>query len=269
MTATSLDLIEASPLPRHEAIRLLTSATGHGRPEILCGVDVTDSQALSFKALEARRICGEPLQYIEGDVPFGGASIAVDKRALIPRPETEEMFHLACGLADRPERVVDLCTGSGNLAVALAAEFPDAQVWATELSTDAATLARVNVERNAVTVTVLEGDLFGPLPNELRGRVDLLVSNPPYLAEAELAALPDDVRREPQGALVGGPLGNEIIESIARQAPTWLAPEGVVVCEISEFDAAQTVALFGHMDAEVRTDMFGKHRFVVAHARVE
>lgn len=269
MTAASLDLIEASQLPRHEAIRLLVSATGHGRSAILAGTEVTDAQASSFKVLEARRINGEPLQYIEGDVPFAGASIAVDERALIPRPETEEMFHLACDLADGPKRIVDLCTGSGNLAVALAAAFPDAQVWATELSTDAATLARTNVERNAVTAMVLDGDLFAPLPNELRGRVDLLVSNPPYLAEAEMAGLPDDVRREPEGALVGGPRGTEIIERIAQQAPAWLAPTGVLVCEISEFDATQTVELFGHMDAEVRIDMFGKQRFVVAHARVE
>ncbi|MGI9529918.1 MAG: peptide chain release factor N(5)-glutamine methyltransferase [Acidimicrobiia bacterium] len=269
MSAPSLDLIEASPLPRHEAIRLLVSATGHHRSALIAGTEVTETQASSFKTLEARRIDGEPLQYIEGDVPFGGASIAVDERALIPRPETEEMFHLACGLADAPERIVDLCTGSGNLAVALATAFPDAQVWATELSTDAANLARTNVERNDVTATVLDGDLFAPLPSELRGRVDLLVSNPPYLAEAEMAGVPEDVRREPDSALVGGPLGTEIIERLAHEAPAWLAPNGVLVCEISEFDATRTVGLFGHMDAAVQTDMFGKDRFVVAHARVE
>lgn len=269
MSVTSLDLIEASPLPRHETIRLLVSATGYGRSAILARTELTDTQASSYRALEARRAGGEPLQYIEGDVPFGPASITVDQRALIPRPETEEMFHLAGGLVGAPVRIVDLCTGSGNLAVAFAIAFPDADVWATEISPDAADLARTNVERNEVNVSILDGDLFAPLPDDLRGRVDLLVSNPPYLSEAELADIPEDVQREPVAALVGGRRGNEIIERIAAGATEWLAPGGVLICEISEFDSARTIELFADLDAEVRFDMFGKHRFVVAHARVE
>lgn len=269
MNSTSVERIEASQLPRHEAIRLLVSATGQGRSAIVAGTALTDGQASCFEALEARRISGEPLQYIEGDVPFGPASIRVDARALIPRPETEEMFHLACGLVHEPRVIVDLCTGSGNLAVALAAAFPDARVCATEISPDAANLARANIERNGVEATILDGDLFAPLPDELRGRVDLIVSNPPYLSEAELAGVHEDVRWEPATALVGGPLGTEIIERIVDEAPSWLAPTGAMICEISEFDSARTLGLFSPMDAEVRFDMFGKHRFVVAHARVE
>ena len=269
MSPTSGELTKASRLPAHEAIRLLVSATGYARPDIVAGTTLTDAQVSVYRAFEERRVKGEPLQYIEGDVPFGSVSIRVDKRALIPRPETEEMFHVARDLADDPAIIVDLCTGSGNLAVALAAAFPNARVYATEISPDAARLARANVEGNGVDATILDGDLFGPLPAEIRGRIDLIVSNPPYLSEAELVDVPQDVQWEPAMALVGGPLGTEVLERIARVAPSWLAPSGVMVCEISEFDSTRTLGLFSTMDAALHLDMYGKHRFVVAHARFE
>lgn len=269
MRSTSGELIKASQLPEHEAIRLLASATGYGRPDIVVGTALTDAQVSVYRALEERRLSGEPIQYIEGEVPFGSVSIRVDDRVLIPRPETEEMFHLACDLVDDPAIIVDLCTGSGNLAVALAAAFPHATVYGTEISPDAALLARANVESNGVDATILDGDLFDPLPSEIRGRIDLIVSNPPYLSEADLADVPSDVQWEPATALVGGPLGTEVLERIAHGAPLWLAPRGAVVCEISEFDSNRTIGLFSSMDADVHLDLYGKHRFVVAHARIE
>jgi len=269
MTTTSWELIAASQLPEHEAIRLLVLATGRRRSEVVTGTEVTDIQRAAFDATVLRRANGEPLQYIEGNVPFGTVSIRVDERALIPRPETEEMLHLAIGLARNPTVIVDLCTGSGNLAVALGAAFAGAQVYATEISPEAACLARENAERNGVDVAILEGDLFEPLPEELRGRVDLLVSNPPYLSEAELSSVPADVQREPVSALVAGPTGTETTRRIADEVPTWLTSTGVAVCEISEFHPARSAGLFSSMDTELRLDMYGKNRFVVARPRNE
>lgn len=269
MTATARAVIEASELPEHEAIRLLTAVTGLNRAVILTDTTITDDQREAFDELVERRLGGEPLQYIEGEVPFGSVVLKVDERVLIPRPETEELLHLAIDLADDPSVIVDLCTGSGNLAVALAASFPDAQVFATDIAPAAAEAARENARLNGVAVTVLDGDLFGPLPADIRGRVDLVVANPPYLSEDELADVPGDVSREPKLALVGGEAGPEIVERIANDVATWLKPAGVVLCEISEFDAQQTLGLFDLLAAELRTDMFGKDRFVVAHARVE
>lgn len=269
MTATARAVIEASELPEHEAIRLLKVVSGLDRSMILTGATITNDQREAFDELEERRLRGEPLQYIEGEVPFGSVVVKVDDRVLIPRPETEELLHHAVDLAENPEVIVDLCSGSGNLAVALAARFPKARVLATEIAPAAAELARENAEINGVAVTVLEGDLFGPLPDDIRGRVDLIVANPPYLSEPELAGVSPDVGREPRLALVAGETGREVVERIASDVASWLAPGGVFMCEISEFDAQRTVALFDRLDVDLRRDMFGKNRFVVGHARVE
>ena len=269
MSADSRALVARSDLPEHEALRLLVAASGHGRSSLLAGTPVTDDERDAFRTLERRRLEGEPLQYIEGEVAFGPVVLTVDERALIPRPETEELFHLVVDLVDDPAVIVDLCTGSGNLAIALAATFPEADVYATEISPAAADLARENVTNNRVDVTILEGDLFAPLPSGIRGRVDLVVSNPPYLSEAELAEVPSDVAAEPQLALMGGTRGTEIVERIADRVSAWIGPDGVVACEISEFAADSTLGLFASVDATVVRDMFGKDRFVFGHARVE
>lgn len=263
------EVVRSSSLPDHEARRLVSLVTGCSL-SALVGDPVLDAEQFErFRRLEARRLAGEPLQYVEGDVPFGPASIRVDPRVLIPRPETEELFELARAAVERPAVVVDLCTGSGNLAVALAMTFPDADVYATDVSEDAIDVARANASANGVDVTFGVGDLFAPLPSTLVGRVELLVANPPYLARAELADVPDDVLREPSGALVAGPTGLEIVARIAADIGPWLAPGAVVMLEVSEFHAARAAALFADLGGEVRTDLFGSDRFVVGHARVE
>ncbi len=137
-----------------------------------------------FNGFVARRRSEEPLQYIEGTASFGPIEVTVDPRVLIPRPETEQLFELARDAVDRPKVIIDLCTGSGNLAIALKATFPNAIVYATDLSSDAVDVARANARRAGLDVSVFHGDLFEPLPDHLAGRVDLIVSNPPYIAEA-------------------------------------------------------------------------------------
>jgi len=264
-TVSSVELLAAVPsLPRHEAERLLMTVTGRSRGEIVVGVEVDAPARERFLALARRRLDGEPLQYLEGVIPFGPAEIAVDPRVLIPRPETEELFELAAGLAADPRLVVDLGTGSGALAVALAMTFPGAEVHAVDVSPDAAAVAAANAARNSVAVAVHVGDLFSPLPAVLTGRVDLLVANPPYVAVDELASLPAEVREhEPLVALVGGRRGTEIIERIGAGAARWLAPGGIAVCEIGETQAVAARAAFAELGGTVRRDLAGRPRFVV------
>jgi release factor glutamine methyltransferase len=266
---TSAELIGGTDLPRHEAVRLLVAATNRSRLDLHFSGDLGPDEVDRFRTLVDRRRAGEPLQYLEGDTVFGPATLNVDPRVLIPRPETEEMLELAAELVPRPHVIVDLCTGSGNLAVALAMIHPGARVVATDISPDAIDVARANAARNEVDVELLVGDLFEPLPPELRTRIDLLVANPPYLAEHELAHVPDDVAREPTGALVGGPRGDEVVARIGATAVDWLVPGGVVVCEISEFDAERSVGHFASLDGVVHRDLFGKDRFVVGRRRFE
>jgi release factor glutamine methyltransferase len=262
----STDLISSiGDLPRHEVERLLIKATGLTRTELLLGATVSDAEAAEFADLVERRRGGEPLQYIEGRIPFGPIEVSVDRRVLIPRPETEQLFEVAAGAVTEPRVIVDLCTGSGNLAIALKHEFPDAVVYATDCSEDAVAVARANAAAAGLDVTVLHGDLFEPLPPHLRGRVDLLVANPPYVSEAELAGLPAEVRaHEPHTALIAGPTGDEVVARIAGEVAEWLCPDGVVVCEISEFRGAAAAELFAALGGGVRHDLSGKERFVVA-----
>ena len=255
-------------LPDHEVRRLLVAATGRHWTDLILGVDLDAGEVDRFNDFVERRRSEEPLQYIEGTASFGPIEVMVDPRVLIPRPETEQLFKLACDAVDRPKVIVDLCTGSGNLAIALKATFPNAIVYATDLSSDAVDLARQNARRAGLDVTVLHGDLFEPLPNHLTGRVDLIVSNPPYIAEHELSDLPVDVRdHEPVTALIAGPVGDEILKRVANSASEWLSPVGVIACEISEFHGDAVAEHFSALDGEIRIDLSGKDRFVIGSRR--
>ncbi len=264
----SRDVLSAvGDLPEHEAIRLLVTATGRTRSEVLLGFDVSPQERKTFASCVERRLRDEPLQYIEGTVDFGTVELLVDDRVLVPRPETEYLFELVTALIEDPAVIVDLCTGSGNLALALAAAHPDAEVYAVDLSPDAADVARSNAGANKLNVNVLVGDLFDPLPESLRGRVDLVVSNPPYLATRDLAGLPPEVLAEPEMALVSGPRGDEVLGRIAQQAGDWLAPGGLIACEISEFHGDRIAAIFQDYDAKVRQDLSGRDRYVIGSLR--
>ncbi len=237
-----------SALPPHERRRLL--ALGHDDPE----------------ELARRRLAGEPLQYLEGTAAFTDFDVIVDSRVLIPRPETEGLFDLVVRElgGDSPSVVVELGTGSGAIAIALARRFADAAVHATDISEDALDVARHNARRLGVDISFHRGDLFAALPGALRGRVDLLVSNPPYVAEHEWKLLPPDVRREPRAALIAGPRGTEVLERIASGAPEWMAPGGLVACEIGETQGEVVREAFAALgDARIRPDLAGCDRYVV------
>jgi release factor glutamine methyltransferase len=239
-----------SQLPAHEARRLRA---------------VAGSEA-GFEELVARRGAGEPLQYLEGTVQFGPLELLVDRRALIPRPETELLWEMAAQQVVSPTLIVDLCTGSGNLALALKQTFPAAQVYATDISEDALSLAEENASRTGLEVDFLKGDLFEPLAPDLRGRVDLLVANPPYVSETEFADLPTEVRdHEPYQALVAGPSGDEVVRRIIEEAPGWLGEDGVLLCEISEsLLPLPPGGGWGEGSLEVRPDLTGRARILVA-----
>ncbi len=234
-----------------------------------------------------RRIAGEPLQYVLGSWSFCGIDLLVDRRVLIPRPETEVVAQVAIaevarlgqqvGKADpwtgvlTSYAVVDLGTGSGALAIALAYALPEAEVWATDVDPDALAVARANVAgagSPCVRVRLAEGSWFATLPDELRGRLLLVVANPPYLAEAELAGLDRQVAGwEPVGALVSGPTGLEAFEAILASAPEWLDPSGTVVLELAPDQVEAVTALAraaGFRAVEVHRDLAGRDRVLVA-----
>jgi len=235
-------------IPPHELSRLEAIA-GPSRP---------------LEELVARRVGGEPLQYIEGSAPFATLDLIVDERVLVPRPETEGLFDIATKMVRNPEVIVDLCTGSGALALALKNAFPSAAVFATEISEDAIAVAMENKSRNHLDVYLARGDLFDPLPASLLGEVDLLVANPPYVSEREFEALPDDVKREPKIALVAGWTGLEVIQEIGASAARWLRPGGVLVCEIGERQGVSAAISFLDLPTVVRQDLTGRDRYLVA-----
>jgi release factor glutamine methyltransferase len=239
--------------------------------------------------LVERRIAGEPLQYVLGSWSFRGLDLMVDRRVLIPRPETEQVVEVALEEAERrglrrsrrrhltlvdvePTAVVaDIGTGSGAIALALDAELPDVTVWATDVSPDALDVARANIAGcAAIRVRTAVGSWFDALPDELRGRLELIVSNPPYVAEPEVPELPQEVAGyEPRGALVSGPTGLEALEHLLTHAREWLRPDGTLVCELAphQSDAIVERALaLGWAEAFVRADLAGRDRVLVARA---
>lgn len=242
VSGSNLDL-----LPAHERRRLLASG--------LSDVEV----------LARRRLEGEPLQYLEGTAPFLDFEVVVDRRVLIPRPETEHLFELALSLADGPSVVVDLGTGSGVLALAAARAFPRAAVHAVDVDAGALAVAGENARRLGVSVELHHGDLFDPLPSALRGVIDLVVSNPPYVADGEWPSLPVDVRHEPPVALMGGHDGTEVLKRIAGAVREWVRPNGLVVCEMGEEHGRAMREAFGAIGSvSIHQDPAGRDRYVAA-----
>ena len=223
--------------PEQELRWIIEQATGRSPSEQVAALDapVTEREANHYDDMVARRVGGEPLQYVLGRWGFRTLDLLVDRRVLIPRPETEGVAgHALAALAalDHPGRVVDLGTGSGAIALSLAAErWPHVEVWATDASADALAVARANLAalgRRAAVVRLVEGDWYAALPVDLRGRVDVIVSNPPYVAASD--SLPPAVADwEPTSALIPGPTGLEHIDIIIDQAWEWLTTEGVLV----------------------------------------
>ena len=258
-------LLKTSKLPRHEAERLLQSVTGITRAALF-DVDLDAGQVSDYQVLAGRRSAGEPLQYVEGSAAFGPIEVAVDPRVLIPRPETEQVWERAMALlGDGPCRVVDLCTGSGCIALATKKRRPDDIVVGTDVSAPALDVAKTNAAALDLSVEFLQGDLFGALSDDLAGRVDLIVTNPPYVSPREWNKLPHDVRdHEPRSALVADENGLAFYRRLANEADGWLSAGGAIVAEIGETQGDAVKSLFVGWSVEIERDLADRDRILVA-----
>ena len=262
--------------PAVDARRLVERASGLDGGELVGHLDdvVPRRAGAHLAAMVERRAAGEPLQYVVGGWGFRRLDLLVDRRVLIPRPETEQVVEVAVGelgrlAGDGVSTVVDLGTGSGAIALSLAVEVLTAHVWGTDASADALAVARANIAgigRPGARVRLVEGDWFAALPPELAGAVDLVVANPPYVAAGD--ELPAEVADwEPVSALVAGPSGLEHLERIVAEAPCWLATPGALVVELAPHQAAAVAYVARHAgfaEVEVRPDLAGRDRMVVA-----
>lgn len=245
------------------------------RPE----VELDAAQTAALSAMRERRAAGEPLQYILGSWDFHGLTLKTDPRALIPRPETEGLVeHLLQIFAScpRPVRVLDVGTGSGNIAVALAKCLPEARVTAVDISSGALALARENAAQAGVAerIDFILADLLTWLadgPGEDGPLFDIVAANPPYIPTGDLPSLPPEVLREPLRALDGGPDGLRYIRHIIAAAPAYLAAGGRLALEIGDGQADAVQSLLqsrgAYDDVNVLPDYTGTGRTVVATRR--
>jgi len=249
---------------------LIAHSLGMKRLDLYLDLDrpLTEAQLADLRPLVKRRAGREPLQYITGSTEFYGLALKVDARALIPRHETEELIELIVErLNTPPARILDLGTGSGAIALALATKYPEAEVTAIDQSAEALALAT----ENAVTldlaerVTFLEGSWFEPLSGDTQ--FDLIVSNPPYLTEAEMqTAEPEVISHEPHKALVSGSDGLDDLRIILGAAPKYLADGGLLAMEtgIAQEEAIATMALKASLNGQNIEDLSGRPRFFFA-----
>jgi release factor glutamine methyltransferase len=246
-----------------EARWLLEAATGEAIAELYARSEELPGPVVE-RALEltGRRSSGEPLQYVTGVAGFRRLELAVGPGVLIPRPETEIVAERAMHRLPFGGTIVDVGTGSGAIALSIADERPDARVYATEISEAALEWAHRNGATLHLSIRLVRGNLFEGLPAELAGELDVVVSNPPYVAVSEADALPPEVvDHEPAEALFAGEEGFEVIADIAKRARRWLAPGGWLILEmgfaqseavlrlLTDFDYAQVAAhpdLSGH-----------------------
>lgn len=251
-----------SPVPTAE--RLLSHVLGTDRTGMYAREGLTSREAKLFGRALCRRCVGEPLQHVTGEQGFRRLNLRVRPGVFVPRPETEILVQVALdGLTEtQTPAVVDVATGSGAVALAIKDERPDATVYAIDLSSEAVALARQNAEALDLPVTVFEGDLLSPLPGDLRGALDAVVCNPPYVSLEARDSLPPDVLAEPQLAVFGG---IDIYERLFQQAFASLRPGGLVAVEIEESTSgpvSEAAEHRGFAELSVRRDLTGRDRVV-------
>lgn len=257
--------------PRRSAEWLLSTATGLSRVELYAFHDrpLTPEERDVLRESVKLRAQGQPLQYVTGEMPFRHLIMHVRPGVLIPRPETEVLVDVALDGLPSGATVIDLCTGSGCIALAIAQERPDVELYATDISSAAVSIVAENAARlgYADRVSPSVGDLFEPLPTTLRGAVDLVVANPPYVPTELLGELPEEVAGfEPRLALDGGPDGLVVARRIWQQAPEWLKRGGRIALELHERNAADAAKEVVELYREVRVvaDLNGRDRVLTA-----
>jgi release factor glutamine methyltransferase len=256
--------------PRLNAEHLLAHVLGRTRMELYLEFErpLNESELAPLRELVRRRGEGEPLQHLLGTVEFCGQTFLCDKRAMVPRPETEQLVELL-GPEIRGRKsdvsILDVGTGSGVIALSLAGKFPEAKVFAVDVSQDALGLARENAERLALTGRVQFSQ--GNLLEKITERFDLIVANLPYIAMQDRQLLAPEVLRDPSVALFGGEHGDELVRKLIDQAPSHLQPGGLLALEIG---IGQAEALCDRLrqknynDIEAKKDYAGIPRFLLA-----
>jgi release factor glutamine methyltransferase len=275
---TEARLSAVSDSPATETRWIIERASGYEGVEFVRGLDenVTERGMHFHDLMVERRLSGEPLQYVLGRWAFRTLDLFVDPRVLIPRPETEMVAGIAINAAKAMRSngsdrltVVDLGTGSGAIGLSVAVEVERADVWITDNSIEALNVARSNlvgIGRAATRVRTVEGSWFEALPSEILGSIDIVVSNPPYVADSDDI---DDIVREwePASALFAGADGLDDIRVILNESVSWLRPGGVIVLEMDprQIPIARELALaLGYVDLEIHADLAGRDRALLA-----
>jgi release factor glutamine methyltransferase len=260
--ATIAALLAASELPQLEAQVLAAHALRCPRASLLADQQraVGDEEARRVERLFLRRRAGEPVAYLTGEREFFGLSLAITPDVLIPRPETELLVALALEMAPAGARVLELGTGSGAVAIAIAHEEPDTEVVAVDASADALAVARENARRHGTVIRFVYGSWFEGVAGQ---RFDVIVANPPYIAEGDAHLEQGDLRFEPRAALVGGPDGLDAIRAIVAQARHHLLIGGWLLFEHG-FDQAERcrslLAMYGFAQVQTWPDLAGLER---------
>lgn len=267
-TATARLTAAGSDEPAANAQWLLAHVLNVTRTWVLAngGFEISEKDKVQFERLLMRKTNGEPLSHIIGYQPFCGLDILVSPDVLTPRPETEDLVLQAATHFDKKGHYtfLDMCTGSGCIAVALAVKFQQARVLAVDISEKALKVAQENVRKHKLQerVQLLQSNLW----EEVTGTFDLIIANPPYIPTENLAGLTREVRREPRLALDGGADGYEVTRPLCAAADSFLAPGGLLALELDDGQArplARGLAEIG-WQADVKKDIFNVERFVFA-----
>ena len=261
---------------RLDAELLLAHVLGVDRVRLYMDMDrpLSPDELTAMRALVVRRRRREPVAYLLGQREFYRRAFVVNQAVLVPRPDTETLIERALTLlpAESSAQVLDLCTGSGAIAVTLAAERPLTRVVATDLSEDALAVAKSNAKKHAADsrIEFRLGDLFQAL--EPGARYDLIVANPPYVRSTELEQLAPELRHEPALALIAGADGLDVLTRLCAEVSEWLTQTGTLLFEIGAGQAPAVLQLLaaepGLADLQTHADLGGIERIVEAHARV-
>lgn len=255
--------------PRLDAELIVAHALGIDRTRVIIDANrpLEGAELAKLRELVKRRRAHEPIAYLRGEREFYGLRFRVDRRVLIPRPDTEALVDVALARTQHVSlsmRMLDLCTGSGCVAIAVARQRPTAKIVAADLSDDALAVARANAARlGAYNVAFVKSDLFASIP----GKFDIVTANPPYIPTAEIETLAADIKDfEPRLALDGGADGLDLVRRIAAAAPEHLVPGGVLALEIGAGEAATAIEILeAHGFTDVRADRdYGRIERVVS-----
>ncbi len=263
-----------SLIPRREAEWMLEKILGAKRAEIYSnrGLVLNPAQRELLYNFTGRRIAGEPLQHILGTVEFRNLTLKIDRRALIPRPETEGLVDLGLqiiGNINRPD-VLDVGTGCGAIALSIADERPGARITAVDISREALNLAAENGRFTELYPRIrwIESDFYrDDFVNQFDYKFDLVISNPPYVSKREFGNLPPEIMfYEPEVALLAGDNGSAAIRRLAVSCDKLLTMKGHLLCEIGETQESSTISIFEKYgwDVTIKKDLSGKPRYVIA-----